>query len=264
MAMLPHKAPSVIVGTPICRNSAYILDKFMSNQKQIQLSYPSSELVLATCESELVEELRDILAFVELRGTVIKYDVIKPEYAKSNIWNITCGREAIRRYVLDRPGASRLLFLDSDMVFEPPVIRRLEREMTGYDLIFSGYALRNYGKGLVGAGCMMITSNMLEKIKFRCYEFKNGQVIFEDNLIEMDVFQAGGKIRKGYFVSVDHYVNESVAIHLDPQEIDVIRRVTSSSFVRYCLIKASVILKWNIPWALKVFLNSPHKTINGS
>jgi hypothetical protein len=227
----------------------------MSNQKQIQRSYPSSELILATCETDLIEELHDMLASMELRGTVIQYEVSKPVYAKSNIWNIACGRETIRTYVLSRPEAGHLLFLDSDMIFEPSVIYKLELEMAGYDVIFSGYPLRNYGKGLVGAGCVMFARNILEKIKFRCYEFKNGQVIFEDNLIEMDVFQTGGKIKKGYFVCVDHYINESTARHMAPQRVDIVRRVTSSSFIRYCLIKASIILKWNIPWILKVFLN---------
>jgi len=101
----------------------------------------------------------------------------------------------------------------------------------------------------------MLTHNILEKVGFRCYEFRNGQVIFEDNLLEMDLFQIRGKIRKGYFVSIDHYINEAVANHINPQKVDVIRRVTSSSLVRYCLIKASVFLKWNIAWSLKVLLN---------
>ena len=245
----------IVVGTPICRERAYALHLFLSNQKQIQQTRSTTELILATCENDFVEELKHLIKSVALRGKVIHYEVTKPDYARSNIWNITCGREAIRRHVLTNTEASHLLFLDSDMVFEPLVIDKLEEAIKGYDVVFSGYPLRSHGKGLVGAGCLMLTRNILEKIRFRCYEFRNGQVIFEDNLLEMDLFQIRGKIRKGYFVSINHYVNEEEANHIDPQKVDMIRIVTSSAFVRYCLIKASVFLKWNIAWSLKVLLN---------
>ncbi len=258
--MLSQSDLHVIVGTPICRDRAYILQQFMSNQKQIQQTQTATELVLATCENDFMEELIGLLKSMALRGTVIKHEVSKPDYARSHLWNIASGREAIRQHVLNNTRASHLLFLDSDMVFEPSVIDRLQQAIAGYDVVFSGYPLRNYSKGLVGAGCLMLTRDILEKVKFRCHEFKNGQIIFEDNLLEMDVFQIGGKIRKGYFVSIDHYINETEAKHIDPQPVDSLRRVTSSAIVRYCLIKASVFLKWNIAWNLKVLLNKPTRT----
>jgi len=52
-----NQAVDVIVGTPICRRGAFIIDKFLANQKEIQQNYPSSELVLATEENDFVEEL---------------------------------------------------------------------------------------------------------------------------------------------------------------------------------------------------------------
>jgi hypothetical protein len=249
--------PYIVVGTPVCRAGAYILNLFMTNQKQIQQCRAATELVMATCENDLADELKKTMESAGLRGTVIQYEVTKPAYARSNIWNIACGREAIRRHVLRNTGASHLLFMDSDMVFDTAVIDRLEEALKGYDIVFSGYPLRSHGKGLVGAGCLMLTRDILEKISFRCYEFSNGQVIFEDNMVEMDVFEAGGKIRKGYFVTIDHYINKDEALHIDPQEVDMVRKVTSSAFVRYCLMKASVLLKWNIAWSIKVFLNRP-------
>lgn len=257
MAMSLASESYIVVGTPICRERANILHLFISNQKEIQQTRSGTELILATCENDFAEELKHLIKSMSLRGEVIQYEVSKPDYARSNIWNITCGREAIRRHVLRNTEASHLLFLDSDMVFEPQVIDKLEEAIKGYDAVFSGYHLRSHGKGLVGAGCLMLTRNILKKVSFRCYEFKNGQVIFEDNLLEMDLFQMRGKIRKGYFVSIDHYINEKQANHIDPQKVDVIRRVTSSALVRYCLIKASVFLKWNIAWSLKVLLNRP-------
>jgi hypothetical protein len=249
--------PYIVVGTPICRERAYVLQLFLSNQKQIQQAFPRSELVLATCENDFAEELKLLMKSSALRGEIIEYTVSKPGHARNNIWNIACGREVIRRHVLKKNEASHLLFLDSDMVFDTAVIDKMVAALKGYDIVFSGYPLRYHGKGLAGAGCLLLTRNILGKIIFRCYEFKNGQVIFEDNLIEMDVFQAGGRIRKGYFVSIDHYVNGKEALHIDPQEVDIIRKVTSSAFVRYCLMKASVLMKWNIAWGLKVFLNRP-------
>jgi hypothetical protein len=247
--------PYIVVGTPVCRARAHALHLFMANQEQIQRARRETALVLSTCEGDFIEELQDLMKSTGLRGTVIQYEVAKPGYAQSDIWNIACGREAIRRYVLQSTQASHLLFLDADMVFDPLVVSKVEAALEGYDAVFSGYPLRNYGEGLVGAGCLMLKRNILEKICFRCYEFRNRQVIFEDNLVEMDVFQAGGKIRKGYFVSIDHYVNKDQVKHIDPQKVDMIRRVTSSAFVRYCLIKASVLLHWNIPWTFKVLLN---------
>ena len=51
----------VLVGTPIYREGAYILEKFLANQKEIQQRYPPSELVLATVEHDFAEELEKTL-----------------------------------------------------------------------------------------------------------------------------------------------------------------------------------------------------------
>jgi len=180
---------NVVIGTPIYRHGAFVIDKFLSSQKQIQQSHPSTELILATCEYDFVKELENLISLWELRGTILYYEVAKPEYARSHIWNIACGREAIREYTLSKTKAGYLLFLDADMTFEPSVIKIMEKEMHGYDVVFSGCPLRGYGVGLAGAGCVMLTRGILERIKFRCYEFRNGEVISEDNILEMDLFQ---------------------------------------------------------------------------
>jgi len=248
-------AVNVVIGTPIYRQGAYVLDKFLSNQKSIQQSYPSSELVLATCEYDFIKELESLVSFWKLRGTVLPYEVVKPDYAHSNIWNIACGREAIRNYTLFQTEASYLLFLDADMTFEPSVIRIMENEIQGYDVVFSGYPLQRYGIGLAGAGCMMLTRNTLDKIRFRCYEFKNGEVIFEDSVVEMDLFRLRSRIKKGFFVSVDHYASATDAIRITAQPVGLLRRIANCAFARYALIRASIMLKYNIPWKLKVGLS---------
>ena len=100
-----NQAVDVVVGTPICRRGANIIDKFLANQKEIQQNYPQSELVLATEENDFIEELEVLISFYELRGRVILFEVIKPDYARSRLWNIACGREALRQYVLFQTAA---------------------------------------------------------------------------------------------------------------------------------------------------------------
>jgi len=52
-----NNSVNVVVGAPIYRAGAYILDKSLANQKEIQKNYPSSELVFATSEPDFVKEL---------------------------------------------------------------------------------------------------------------------------------------------------------------------------------------------------------------
>jgi hypothetical protein len=40
--------PDVFVCTVICRRTAYVLDLFLENQREIQLVYPGCRLILAT------------------------------------------------------------------------------------------------------------------------------------------------------------------------------------------------------------------------
>jgi len=247
---------NVVIGTPIHREGAFVIDKFLSNQKQIQQSYPLSELILGTSEYPFINELESLVRFWNLKGTVLPYDIVKPEHARSNIWNIACGREAIREYTLSQTEAGYLLFLDADMIFESTVIEIMENEIQGYDVVFSGYPGQRYGLGLAGNGCVMLTRSILEKIKFRCYEFKNGQVIFEDNLLEMDLFQLRGRIKKGFFLTIHHYEEATKARHITPRPVGILRKITNFAFVRYVLIKASIMIQYNIPWKLKVLLSN--------
>ena len=246
---------NVVIGTPIYRQGAYVLDKFLSNQERIQQSYPSSELILATCEYDFIKELDGLVSLWNLRGTVVSYEVVKPDYARSNIWSIACGREAIREYTLSQTQARYLLFLDADMTLEASVIKTMEKEIQGYDVVFSGYPLHHYGIGLAGAGCMMLTRSVLEKIRFRCYEFKNGEVIFEDNVLEMDLFRLGSRIKKGFFISVKHYTSATEARLIAPQPLGLLRKMANCALARYWLIKMSIMVQHNIPWKLKVLLS---------
>lgn len=245
----------VLIGTPIHRDGTYALNQFLANQKQIQRNNPSCELLFATCESDLAAELTNLVDKSQLKAIVLTYKVEKPDWAKSRLWNIVCGREVVRQYVLSRPDIEGLLFLDSDMTFDPLVITILEKEIKGYDAVFNGYQQRIIGIALSGAGCLLLTRKILERIKFRCYEFKNGNAISEDSILEMDLYRLGGRIKKGFFLSIDHYVNSNEAKHIEPQKIGWFSKITTQPLFRYCLVKTSVLIHYNLSGKLYVLFN---------
>jgi len=250
-----NNAVHVIVGAPICRKGAYIIDKFLANQREIQQNYPSSELVLATEENDFVEELEKCLSSYGLRGRIILFKVTKPDYARKRVWNIACGREAIRQYVLYQTAARYLLSLDADMTYDPSIIEIMEREIQGYDVVISGQAVRiGPGTSLGPVSCAMITRGTLEKIRFRCYEFKNGEVLDDGLALEMDLARLRQRIKKGFFISICHYSNESEATCIDPHPMGILRKITDSLLVRYILIRASIMFRYNISLRLKLFL----------
>lgn len=39
--------PDVIVGVPICRRTSFVLDRFLANQREIQMACPGRRLALA-------------------------------------------------------------------------------------------------------------------------------------------------------------------------------------------------------------------------
>ena len=245
----------VVIGTPIARQGSYLIDRFLANQKDIQAACPSSALVLATSEPDYVDDLKSLVDSPHLRAEVIHYQVAKPDYACSRLWDIAGAREAIRKHTLAHTDARYLLFLDADMIFDPSVVATLQSEIQGYDAIFSGYPLRDHGLGLAGNGCVMLSRSSLEKLEFRCYEFRNGEVIFEDNVLEMDLFRLRRRVRKGFFVPITHYSSHGDFRHVEPQRVGLARRMVNWPPARYALIRASIALHFNIPWRLKVLLS---------
>jgi hypothetical protein len=237
----------ILIGTPIHRLGAYALPEYLANQKNIQQIHPDCDLVFSTDDTGYISELQDLLHQWKLRGRVISHIVKKPGYAKSRIWNIASARESIRQYFLSQPEAETLLFLDSDMTYDPLVAGIMRKELTNGDAVFSGYRFRNGRIGLAGTGCLILKRSVLEKIKFRCYEFKNGQVINEDNVMEMDLFRQGCKIKKGFFLSIDHYHCATEAKHINPQKVGVLRKIMTGSMVRFCLIGTSIAVHYDIP-----------------
>jgi hypothetical protein len=245
---------SILIGTPVYREGAYVLDKFLANQKQIQNVYPSCKLLLATAENDFIGELKELLIFWKIKGAVIPYQVQKPAYAKNRIWNITCSREEIRRYALADDDVHGLLFLDADMTYDPAVVRIMEKEIGGYDVVFSGCPLRNRGVGLAGFGCVLLARHILEKINFRCIEFTSGEVITEGNMLEVDLFSLKARVKQGFFCSSDHYSSATKVNHISPRSVGILLKISNNRLLRYGLITASIKLHYNIPQKMKIWL----------
>jgi hypothetical protein len=245
----------ILIGTPVHREGAFALDKFLANQELIQQRTPSCELVFATSELDYIPELKNLVSQYRLRATVIPYAVIKPDWAKSRFWNIAWGREAVRQYFLSRPEFDGLLFMDADMTYDTSVIDVMIRKLTGNDVVFSGYRLRSGGTGLTGAGCLIMTRQILQKIKFRCYEFKNGSAISEDNVLEVDLFRQSARIKKGFFLSIDHFINANEAKHIESQKVSIFSRITNHSMFRYCIVRLGILIHFNLSWRLFLLFN---------
>ncbi|MDY6907325.1 MAG: hypothetical protein SV910_03695 [Chloroflexota bacterium] len=254
----------VVITTPIYRGGAYVLDLFLANQKAVQRYYPSSELMFATAEGDLAPELEALIASWGLRGRVLLYETVKPAYARSRGWNVACGREALRRYVLEHTDAGYMLCLDADMTYDPHVVDIMMRELQGHDYVHSGYALRDYGLGLSGTGCTLFTRGLLERMRFRCVEFRNGDALPEDVMVELDLFRLRARVKKGFFVSISHYVSPDDVRHIDPRPVGVLRAIANSPLVRYILILASITLERNIPWRLKRAVHTCRHPVKGS
>jgi len=242
----------VVVGTPIYREGAYIIDRFLDNQRDIQAEYPESELALATNEADFAKDLERSVQSYGLKARVIRYKTTKPDYAKSRVWNVACGRESIREYMLSQTEARYLLSLDADMIYESAIIRIMKEDIQGYDAVFSGCPIREGGVGLAGAGCLMLTRGILENVIFRCIEFKTGEVMTEDNLLEYDLFRQGSRIKKGFFLRTSHYKTANNARHIMPHPVSMYQKVMTSARIRYILIGASLVTRRNIPWRLKM------------
>jgi hypothetical protein len=237
------------VGAPICRRTAFALDKFLANQQEIQQAYPDCELVLATEEADFVDELKERIARYNLRGDAIFFELVRPAKARHWVWAVAGGREAIRQYTLSR-GAGYLLCLDSDMTYAPSVISLMKEKIEGFDVVSSGYKLPRYGAWGFGGGCVLINRKTLAKIKFRCYEFKSGYAITEDEWLDVDLFTSRARVKKGIFVPIRHYTESGQYYTIEPQPVGWLRRVSNSLPVRYILVRMSVLFGFNIGGSL--------------
>ena len=235
----------VIIGTPICRRTAYVLDKFLVNQQEIQRAYPGCMLVIATDEPEFVAELREQVAQYNIRAEVITYQVTEFGYPRSYIWNITCGREALRRYVLST-SAEYFLSIDADMIFDPSVIDIMKQESIGFGAVYSGYIMATLGFYGFGNGCLFFSRETLSKMVFTYFEFNNGQIIDESEAMDWVLFKCRARAKKGVFVAIEHYIGKGKSYSIESQPMSRFRRLVNSLAIRYMLIQVSIIIRYNI------------------
>ena len=236
--------PDVIVGVPICRRTSSILDKFLANQREIQAAYPECTLTLATNEPDFVEELREQINLHSVMGEVITYDTVKPEGARTCLWNIACGREALPRHVLAKK-ARFFLSLDADMLFDPSVVAIMKNRIAGFDAVSTGCRSRPHGLWADG-GCFLMNSAILNDFAFRCYEFNNGETVDDGEALDCSLFRCHARVNKGFFVSIKHYMNGEDCYTAEPHPAGWFRRLTNSLLVRFILIQVRVLIRHNI------------------
>lgn len=249
---------SILICSLQCRRTAYVLDLFLANQQEIQRAYPDCSLVLATDESDFIPELKELIARYNLKGEVIFYETIKPAYPKRRIWSITCGRERLRQFAMSQ-NAEYMLFLDSDMTFDPQIVNILMSEIQGFDAVYSGYARGENGAWGFATGCLMLKRSAFSRVNFHCYVFRGGNsivdAIAEDELLDMDLFGIGARVRKGLFLSIKHFKNRDEYFVMEAGKVPWFRNLSSNSMIRYILLKTSIPLKYNIEsWLYKTLV----------
>jgi len=245
--------PGVIVGVPICRRTSFVLDIFLANQREIQMAYPECRLVLATDEPDFVEELREQITSHLLRGEVITYVTVKPEGARTRLWSITCGREALRRHVLAKK-ARFFLSLDADMLFDPSLVAIMKNQIAGFDAVFSGYKVPPCGVMAYGNGCLLMRSEVLNDFAFTCYEFSGGDVIDDSETVDWGLFKCHAKLNKGTFVFAEHYWDRESCYTVEPHPTGWFRILTNNPLFRFMLIQVSILVRHNIARTLQSWI----------
>jgi len=244
-----------IIGVPINSKTAYVLDKFLKNQEDIQKnSIIPVFTVFATEEVEFAEKLRNMLAKHNLKADVITFGINKPKNARDRIWNIVAARNAIREYFL-RSKADYLIFMDADMIFDPSIVNKLvEKAEKGYDVVYNGYLDRD-GRGinLTGFGGTLIKRWVMEKVFFKCKERK-GRVIDESIFFELDLFRVKAKVFRGFLVYTEHYGKNVSVSH--PRELTFRERVRHSPYFRIPIHVLSALLCYDILRKAKNILSS--------
>jgi hypothetical protein len=181
----------ITIGTPISREKAYILDKFLDYYKNYKIIFCTEDIDFA---SELRVKCGDNVR-------VVCFLQKKEKYYK--LTNITRARERIREVFLNT-NSDYLLFIDSDILVNPSSLPNGDVVYNSY-LVHSGHLCNN------GLGICLISRKVLKQIKFRSYIYEPlieyDFFIDECLYFEMDALSKGFKIKHGCSTST-HYSNE--------------------------------------------------------
>jgi hypothetical protein len=170
------------------------------------------------------------------------------------VWNIACGRETLREYAVSHD-AEFMLFLDSDMTYDPMMVNTLKAVSNGYDVVYSGYTLRNGENWGYGTGLLMLNRKAFSLIPIVCREFKNGNALYEDDLLDMAFFQHRIRVKKGIFVANRHYSRRDSFLAIAPQRVTPFRELANALFPRYLILRLSILLKRHIALELHILLS---------
>ena len=242
----------IIIGVPINPQTAYIIDKFLKNQREIQKkTIEEAKTVFATEDPQFAESLRKKCEEHGVSCEVVSFEPKRPENAKDRIWNIVSARNAIRDYFL-KSNARYLVFMDADMIFDPEIVNKLIKiAEKGYDVVYNGYLDRDgCGINLTGFGGTLIKRWVMEKLKFRCKE-KNGRVIDEGVFFELDLFRIGARVFRGFIAYNEHH-GKTVSVCY-PRELTVFEKLRHSQYFRLPIHFISAFLCYDIPIGFKRF-----------
>ncbi|MCQ8894116.1 MAG: hypothetical protein NQU46_05745 [Methanolinea sp.] len=170
----------IIIGVPINRKSGYILHHFLQNQEMIKRTtrFPT-RIVFSTEDKDFSPFLEECLAQTHLDYSVINFDVEKPQWARDRIWALTQAREKIRHYCIEHD-IPVLVFVDSDMTFDPNLINILMKKIhLGYDVIYNCYLLKNGRITFNGFGGTLVKRNIFKDVAFRCYETSDNKYVVD-------------------------------------------------------------------------------------
>ncbi|MCD6080474.1 MAG: glycosyltransferase family 2 protein [Candidatus Omnitrophica bacterium] len=241
----------VIIGTTLAKLPVYILKEFFDNQKEIQQSYPNSELVISTSDNNFRTDIPK-----GLNCEIINYrkpSVIDTDNHfignKIRIRDMVEGRNTVRSYFLES-NAEYFLSVDADMIYDPNLISILMAEIKNYDIVMSGYMKKNDRLGY-SLGCALIRREVLERVKFNCLIFPSSldipNIVEDGWMFEHDAIQQGFKIKRGIFVEIEHVISKKERLRVKPRRTTFLEKIKTNSAIRYLIVKLCILTKRDLP-----------------
>jgi len=244
-----NKATKVVIGATFAKLPMYILKEFFDNQKEIQQSYPNSELVISTSDNNFYSSKG-------LNCKIINYQ--KPSVIdtdkhfipqKIRIRDMVEGRNVVRNYFLESD-AEYFLSVDADMIYDPNLISILMAEIKNYDIVMSGYMKKNDRLGY-SLGCALIRREVLERVKFNCLIFPSSldmpNIVEDGWMFEHDAIQHGFKIKHGIFVEIEHIISKKERLRVKPRRTTFLEKIKTNSAIRYLIVRLCILTKRDLP-----------------